>query len=151
MTDAIIRRRFEIEIAGQPVAKGRGRIGTMPIKGTSKVRGMIYTPKKTASYENRIKAAAQEAMIGQNPITGAVFVSVTAYVGIPESWSNKKKAQALAGELLPVTKPDIDNYVKSAFDGINTIIIADDNQVTNCGARKLYSEKPRLFIEVTEL
>jgi Holliday junction resolvase RusA-like endonuclease len=33
---------------------------------------------------------------------------------VPTSWSNKRRLAALAGAIAPTSKPDIDNYVKTA-------------------------------------
>lgn len=133
-----------IEVDGKPVAKGRGRIG--------KVNGhpTIFTPAKTRQNENLIKMAAMKVMAGRDPIAGAVEVFVHAYLPYPKSMSKNKLTEAVMGRVRPVTKPDIDNYVKSALDGINTIVIVDDNQVVSLYAHKVYRSKPSLRIEVRE-
>lgn len=133
-----------IEIDGKPVAKGRGRIG--------KVNGhpTIFTPAKTRQNENLIKLAAMQAMNGRDPIEGAVEVFVHIYLDYPKAMSRKMRADAIYGWVRPVTKPDIDNYVKSALDGINTIVIKDDNQVVVLHAYKIYRSKPAMRIEVKE-
>jgi Endodeoxyribonuclease RusA len=35
-------------------------------------------------------------------------------------------AAAITGEIVPAGKPDLDNLLKSVFDGIRTIVIGDD-------------------------
>src|SRR5579859_723876 len=134
-----------IEVAGKPLAKGRGRIGM--IQG----HAMIFTPKKTRNHENHIKMEAARAMKGRPPLSGPATMHVIAFVPIPQSFSKKKREMALAGELFPVTKPDLDNYQKSALDGCNQIVFVDDNQIVVIHAYKKYSERPRLRIEVRPL
>lgn len=143
---------IRIAIDGQPVAKGRGKIGK-PIY--SQKRGSmftpVYTPIKTRKYESRISDEAAKVMKGIAPITRVVKVSIWVYVPIPNSMPKKHLSAAMDGTLRPGTKPDIDNYIKSALDGLNTIVIKDDNQVAELRAYKLYSDKPRMIIEVIVL
>lgn len=134
-----------INIDGKPVAKGRGRIGNVAGHPT------IFTPAATRQNENLIKLAAMGAMAGRDPIEGPVEVDVQVFLDFPKSFSKKRLVEAQLGRIRPTTKPDIDNYVKSALDGINTIVFKDDNQVVCVHACKYYREKPALRIEVREL
>jgi len=144
MSDFIV-----IEIGGKPEAKGRGRVGS--VKSGGKTFATVFTPAHTRKYETRIRDAAAEAMKGRPPIEGAVSVVVKAFLLPPKSLTRKKLAAALKGEIAPLTKPDIDNYVKSALDGINNIVVRDDSQVTALYAAKAFSDVPRLRIEVHEI
>jgi len=49
------------------------------------------------------------------------------------------------------TKPDIDNLIKFYLDAMNGICFADDKQVTQIGAEKLYSDKPFIKISLRAL
>lgn len=135
-----------IEIDGTPVAKGRGKIGRM-----ANGRPVIFTPAKTRANENLIKMAAMAAMKGRDPLLTALAVQVFVYLNPPKSMSNKKRELALANVIRPVAKPDIDNFLKSALDGLNTIVMCDDNQVVDLRGCKLYRAKPGMRIEVLEL
>lgn len=138
-----------IVIDGTPIAKGRPKHRIITKGGKSFTQ--TYTPKKTRGYENKIKDAASFAMRGLPLIEGAVAVRVNVYRAIPTAWSKKNIAEALAGNIRPTTKPDIDNHVKAAFDGLNMIVIKDDSQIVSLNSRKYYSDKPRLEIEVIPL
>lgn len=135
---------LSLTIPGAPVAKGRPRITTAG--GFQRT----FTPKKTRDYENLIKSRAFDAMAGRPPIAEAVALEITAFVAIPASLSKVKRAAALSGDLKPVTRPDIDNYVKAALDGLNGVVFRDDNQVTDLRVRKRYSDAPRLEIVVSD-
>ena len=134
--------RIEFTIPGQPVGKGRPKFAR---KG-----GFVraYTPEKTASYENLVAMAAHDAMKGKSLILGAADVTVRMYVSVPSSWSKKKIIAALAGEIRPITKPDMDNVVKGIFDAMNGIVWKDDSQVTDCSVIKRYAETPRAEVTV---
>ena len=135
-----------VVVSGTPVAKGRARIGKL-FNG----RPVAFTPSKTRSYEGMVKRAAELAMKGRTPFAGPVAAVLTAFRPLPKSFSRKRREAALRDDLLPVTKPDADNYAKAALDALNTIVYRDDSQVTDLVVRKRYSEKPRLEIEVTAL
>lgn len=86
-------------------------------------------------------------MNGSAPLEGALAVTVSAYVPIPKAFSKKKRVQAEAGTLRPVTRPDVDNYLKT-IDGLNGVIWRDDSQIVQLIGLKQYSEKPRLVVIV---
>lgn len=134
------------EVAGKVEAKGRGRVGRVG-KG-AKAFTTVFTPAHTRKYEHLVRHAAGEAMGDRPPLECAVDVFVHVYIAYPKSASKRKLAEMVAGIIRPVTKPDIDNYVKSALDGINNIVVKDDNQVASIHAHKIYHHRPHLRVEV---
>jgi Holliday junction resolvase RusA-like endonuclease len=131
-----------IIIDGQPVAKGRARIAR---------NGIAYTPAKTRAFESHGRMAAQIVMDGREPLAGPLAVTVSAVLPVPASWSRRKTADALSGAVRPISRPDADNYLKSALDAVNGIVWRDDSQVVDCTVRKLYGADPRLVIEIEEI
>ena len=127
-------------IKGEAVAKGRPRFTR---------RGHTYTPKKTRDYENKIKASliAQDA----KPAKNALKLHIDIYKGYLKSWTKKQLEQAKNGELLPVKRPDVDNYAKSILDGSNGILFEDDSQIVELNICKHYDNIPRVEILVEEL
>ena len=132
-----------IRLDGKPVAKGRPRIG---MSGGG--RPMAFTPAHTRKYEAILRLAAQDAMCGMDPLTGPVGVKIMADLPVPKSYSQRKRAKCLSGEIHPTKRPDLDNYAKTVFDALNEIVFADDNQITTFRCDKRYSNKPGLTIEV---
>lgn len=136
---------IKFTVPGNPVAKGRAR---------SFIRnGKIghYTPNKTVSYENLVKIMAAEAMDGLNPIDEAVLMNVGLYVQIPLSWAQKKQMEARNGEIRPLSKPDLDNYIKAISDAMNGVVFHDDKQIVELSVKKYYSDLPRAEIEIKSL
>lgn len=134
-----------ITIPGQPVAKGRPRATT--IGGHAR----MYTPAKTAAYEQLVAIAGKSAMAGKPPLTTPVAVSMTANLKIPASWPKKRRQAALDGTEYPSIKPDVDNYAKAALDGLNGIVWADDAQVVTMTVHKRYSANPCTVLGITDL
>ena len=58
-----------------------------------------------------------------------------------------KLAAIEAGAIRPVTRPDLDNYIK-VLDGLNGIVWRDDSQIVRLNSVKAYSERPRLVVSV---
>jgi len=138
-------RAVAFTVPGQPQGKGRPRIGKVG------AHARMFTPAKTAAYEGLVAHAAHAAMQGRALLEGAVACEVFLHCQIPASWSKKKQAQALAGTVMPTTKPDADNVVKAIFDGLNGVLWRDDVQVVDLLVRKRYSASPCVYVEVEEV
>lgn len=140
-----IKTELQFVIPGQPVAKARPKAAR---------RGnfiSMYTPQKTVNYEGLVAHSAHAAMQGRNLINGAVSVELDIRLGIPQSWSKKKKQAAAEGLIAATKKPDIDNTIKSIFDGMNGVVFKDDVQIIQTSQRKRYSETPGVVVIVREL
>ena len=132
-------------VPGEAVGKGRPRVST--IGGHAR----MFTPQKTANYETLIAMAAQQAMQGRELIAGPVLLEMKIAVSVAQSWSKKKTAEALAGDVMPTKKPDADNVLKAICDGINGIVFKDDVQVVNVSLSKRFSETPGVSVRVVPL
>lgn len=126
-----------IVFPGVPQPKGRPRFG----------RGRTYTPASTRTYETSLKLAAQWEMQGREPLQGPLVMEVRAFFPIPESWSKKKRTLAAEGRIFPTARPDADNLLKTV-DAFNGVVWADDSQVVDARVLKIYSNEPRLEIQV---
>lgn len=135
-------------VPGAPQGKGRPRI--VKIGGFSR----MATPKETVAYEGLVAHAAHAAMAGAGRLDlfeGAVGCNVFIECLVPPSWSQKKQRMALAGEVLPTSKPDADNVVKAIFDGCNGALWRDDVLVVDLRVRKRYSAMPAVRVEVWDV
>ncbi|MCO7503180.1 MULTISPECIES: RusA family crossover junction endodeoxyribonuclease [unclassified Pseudomonas] len=132
-------------VPGEPVGKGRPRVST--IAGHAR----MYTPAKTAGYEGLIAMAGTTAMAGRTLLEGAVLVELRIVMAVPQSKSKKWKAQALAGEVFPTKKPDMDNVIKAIYDGLNGVVWKDDVQVVDAFVRKRYGEVPGVHVRIVPL
>lgn len=136
---------IKFTVPGQPVGKGRAKAAR---------RGKFvtfYTPEKTASYESLVAYAGNIAMNGRQLITGPVSVELDIRLQIPASWSKKKREQAAKGLIYATKKPDADNVEKAVFDGMNSVVWADDAQVVKVIKCKRYAETPGVVVIVREL
>lgn len=133
---------FDIE----PVSQARPRIVSKPFP-------RLYDPKPVKLYKEELKRLAGLKMdeLKQQPFNGAISVQVTFYRSIQKSISKVEHQRRQYGITLPSVKPDVDNYVKAFFDGLNGTVWTDDAQITDLKASKRYSETPKIVMEVTRI
>jgi Holliday junction resolvase RusA-like endonuclease len=134
---------LEFVVPGEPVAKGRPRA----FRAGAGIR--MHTPQKTATYENLVRFYCANA--AARPFCGALAAEIVVVLPIPRSWSKKRRREALIGSVHPTKRPDADNYLKSALDGMNGVAFADDSQVVRVSIEKRYGEEPRMMVIVREI
>jgi len=132
-------------VPGAPQGKGRPRVGKIG------PHARLFTPSKTVAYEGLIAHAAHAAMAGAPLFEGPVGCELTIHCAVPQSWSGKKQRSALASEILPTSKPDIDNVVKAIFDGCNGVLWRDDVLVVELAVRKRYAATPGVYVKAWAL
>jgi Holliday junction resolvase RusA-like endonuclease len=133
----LLGQAITVTIDGRAVAKGRARFTRS---------GRAYTPSSTRQYETHGKWAAALAMGNRPPLTGPVRLSALIELRIPASWSKHRRAAAILGEIRPTSRPDVDNYLKSALDVICGIVIGDDAQIVELTAKKKFGVDPKLVL-----
>ena len=124
---------MKIVIDLPPVSKERPHFG----------KGHAYTPENTRVYEEAVKLIASTKV--KQPLSGALKMTLIFYMPIPKSWSEKRKEQALRGEIRPTTRPDIDNLEKAICDGLNGVAYIDDRLIVEKHTYEYYG-KPRTEI-----
>jgi Holliday junction resolvase RusA-like endonuclease len=135
---------IQFTVYGEPVAQGRPRFSTQ--RGFTKA----YDPAKSKDFKHYVKLVALEHR-PQQLLSGPIMMDVKIYKSTLKSFSKNKTALAEEGEIRPVTKPDVDNYVKGVKDALKSVIWKDDSQVVDLHISKWYSENPRIEIKIKEL
>ena len=125
---------YEFTIPLEPVAKGRPRFA----KG-----GIAYTPSKTRKAEQDLRFFLSKEF-NREPFDGPVKVFARFTIQRPASVSETKRPH-------PVTRPDLDNYIKTLFDGANGLLFKDDAQVVYCTIEKCYGQQPSIYLHVSEV
>ena len=127
-------------VPGEPVAQGRARITTIGR------HPRVFDPKKSAEYKSYVRHLANT--IKGRPLEGPLVMKCDFYKGVPKSWSEKKRQQALAGLIKPIGRPDCSNYLKGVEDALNGIAYLDDSQIVLVHVTKQYSLEPRAEIRI---
>ena len=82
------------------------------------------------------------------PILGDCRLEVDIICSVPASWSQKKRAAALQGQIRPAKKPDSDNVIKAVCDGMNGVVWKDDVQAVDVRVTKRYGAIPGVHVRV---
>lgn len=130
-------------VYGEPVPKARARV----FFNKKANRVMSYTPKKTMGFEQLVATEAVKWRPSFGLIMTGITINIKIYKPIPKSMSKKKRDLAEKGLILPITRPDGDNYEKGIFDALKGVIWHDDGQIVDCHWQKFFSVTPR--VEVT--
>lgn len=131
---------YRAYIEGEMQGKKRARVTR---------QGRAYTPTETVNAEAWVRQCVL-SQIGSPFLVGPLSVELSVDVMIPESWSKKKRAAALAGKIMPIGKPDADNVQKLVFDALNKIVWRDDSQIVSILFCKRYGEKPGATLLVSD-
>ena len=134
---------FEASFQIVPVPQGRPRM----CRVGSGVRAV--DPPKSRIYKETLQQMAKMAkpqMITDTPLN----IVLQFVLPVPSSWSKKKQAKALAGEIVPQGKPDLDNLIKAVLDAMNDIVWEDDSAIVEVAANKVYGDTPLVRMVVYE-
>lgn len=110
----------------------------------------MYDPPKVSKFKKELSQLAK-LHYRDEPLDGALEIEISFYRPVQKSLSKKERARRFSGEHRPTVKPDLDNYIKSALDGLNGILWTDDAHIVDLHAHKYYSDRPRIEIIVREL
>lgn len=131
-----------------PVPQGRPRFAR---------RGKFtqtYDPPKSKKFKGELAELAREQLT-EHPFYAGKHVPIEVhlrfYIPMLKSFNKTKRDMALNGYLRPLTRPDIDNYLKGTLDGLNGIFWEDDGQIVEIQAGKHYSDNPRIEMEIKEI
>ena len=133
-----------VVLLGEPVAFARMRL--------NRALGSHYVPAHQRNTAAAMRLAAEYAMREQGATMFDVplRVELVAEFTIPASWSKKKRAAALLGQVRP-GRPDIDNIYKLMADAFSGVVYRDDCLVAELGASKRYSVQPKLVVTVAPI
>ncbi len=133
---------MELIIPGKPIALKRHR------HTTRNGRIFNYDPSK-ADKANFLKKV--QNMAPEDPVYGAISMTIEVYIDRPKSHfgtgrnSDKVKESAPA---YPISRPDLDNYIKFVFDALNGVFYKDDSQVVHTESIKEYSTEPKTIVRI---
>lgn len=130
---------YHFFVEGHPVPQARPRFSI--IHGFARVRD----EEKSKDFKQWIYKCAWNAFKagGEVMLKGALTMELTIYRAFPSSWSRIKGERAMKGQIMPDTKPDLDNYIKIALDGIGMrnypkVIFENDAQIVQIIATKRF-------------
>lgn len=112
---------------------------------------MTHTPPKTKAFESQIGFYYRSEGGIKFDKGIPLRVSIAFYMPIPKSASKKAKIDMQASIKKHTCKPDLDNLTKTVLDGLNEVAWHDDAQIVELQVKKLYSGKPYIQINISEI
>ncbi len=134
----------EVRFAPKPVQSARATQTPIsrpcPVCKVRKSRAMVYQCPKVKRYKNDLAVYFGVAHQG-DPIDEPLFVHIVLHVKKPKRPMNK---------LHPMTKPDLDNYVKPVMDALEQgQVIANDSRIVARLEEKVYAEEmPKVVVRI---
>jgi Holliday junction resolvase RusA-like endonuclease len=161
---------YKFTVSGDPVAKGRPKFSTMfkclrcqkfyrkqkeneaicPNCGSRKffIITNARTPKKSSSFENLVQTSFSVAHGAVTPTELGVEMIICAYFLPPKATPKYRQKEIQETEVIYIKRPDMDNLIKSVFDGLNEVAYQDDKLIHTLTVKKRYSYRPRTEITV---
>lgn len=138
-------RNIKFIVYGEPQSKLRAKARINRKTGSV----YMYTPETTRNYEEGFAGQSLKSK-PDKLITGPIKIRISVYRSPPKSLTKKDRVLLLKGELFPIRKPDLDNYIKICLDALRGIYFIDDNQIIEFlpGTSKNYSDTPRVEVEL---
>lgn len=136
--ESILFKEITLIISDSPRASKRPRKG----------KYSFYVPDAAKNKKDILKLI--QGQIDKNFIkaTSEVYIDIKCYIPILSSFSKIDTELAEMGLIRPITKPDIDNYMKTYMDAFNDFLWSDDGQVVDGRLRKYYSKNPRVEVKI---
>ena len=141
-------KEIKFTVFGEPKAKGRPRFFAAKVGPGKKPFVRTYTPKETVEAEQDVRVQSLKTR-PKTLILGSISMTIDVYRKIPKSLSKTKIQDAEDKKLLPISRPDWDNYGKLVCDALNGVYYKDDSQITEAIVRKFYSSSPRLEVTIS--
>jgi Holliday junction resolvase RusA-like endonuclease len=111
-----------------------------------------YQAAVATEFEAKVAAGERRVILVAPTGSGKTVIASAIIAGtLRRSWSGRRRALAVTGDLLPTSRPDVDNYIKAGLDSLNEIVVRDDSQVVEISARKRFSIAPKLVMTVFPL
>ena len=82
-------------------------------------------------------------------LEGLIFADMTFFVGIPKSWSKKKK-KLKSGQWCD-NNADLDNYEKAILDSLSGEYFHDDRQIVQQQSKKIWADTGSIKIILEEV
>ena len=103
------------------------------------------------AYQETVKAKCLEVWRNKPLIETAVEINLVFIKSYPNNLPKREANRERRLKEALCRKPDLDNLVKAAIDGVKGIILKDDTVVTRLSAEKRFGPEPMTMITVSEV
>lgn len=142
---------IEFFVPGIPATAGSKKPFLYKGKDGKPHASMAPDNKRQKPWMAMVATAAQQAMRGTAPLTGAVSFEAHYVVQRPRGHFGTGKNTGVVKESSPpwpTTKPDLSKMTRAVEDALTGIVWRDDSQVVESRQYKRYGEKPGVHIRI---
>lgn len=152
--------QYSFFVPGKPQPQSRPRFAVRKNRYGKVIGTVAVDEKKSRTYKEWVYSFALRAFntCGRVFLHGPLEVRLIVFREIPQSFTKKKIREIEDGLFFPTQKPDLDNYIKAALDGVGMkdrpkVIFSDDSQVVRIISEKRYAIQGQtgMAIEIKEL
>lgn len=134
----ISTKEVNLIIADAPRASKRPRKG----------KYSFYVPDAAKNKKDIQKLIQGQIDENFNKAISEVYIDIKCYIPTLSNFSKVDTELAEQGYIRPITKPDVDNYMKTYLDAFNGLLWEDDGQIVDGRLRKYYSKDARVEIKI---
>ena len=142
-------------VPGKPEPQSRPRFSVRKDRYGRATGVNARDTEQAKAYKVKVYTYALDAFKkgGKVMLNGPLELNLIVWREVPKSYTKKQRQAIHDGMLFPTQKPDLDNYIKAALDGVGLkdlpkIIFGDDSQVVKISAQKRFSESGQLGMAV---
>ena len=132
-----MRQRIIVDFAINPTPASRPRV----------TRWGTFYGKKYKGFKKDMDELLEN--VDKEWLEGLIFADMTFFVGIPKSWSKKKK-KLKSGQWCD-NNADLDNYEKSILDSLSGVYFHDDRQIVQQQSKKIWADTGSIKIILEEV
>ncbi len=113
-----------------------------------RARGRVYTPRKTVVYERELQIRSR-AFAPPEPWRNPIALTITFFIKAPFVVACRRDFRDETVIHYPVTRPDLDNYLKAIMDAFNGCFWEDDSCIVEIHSFKHYTKgQPRIHVKM---
>lgn len=133
---------MELEVRGRPEAKGSWRV--------SRTGHLFSDNPRLRGWADRVASEVAAELNGTGLLLGSVAIIAEFRLTRPKSHFTGTGALRKGAAPAP-RRPDLDKLVRGLLDALTGVVFADDSQVTDLDACKVYAEAPGVMLRVVDL
>lgn len=135
-------QEVNFRIDGTPQPADRPRVGLSMGRGFGRPKIRVYDTDRAKIWKNRVAFFAAKAMVGVEPLRGALELEATFFVA-------PNQVEVDQHRIYKRNRPDVSNYLKALEDAIQGIVFTDDCAISRVIATKMLGPCEGVQVRVT--
>lgn len=139
---AVVTKEVTFRVDGTPGWWDRGTPTVYSTRGFGRPRVYVRNTERLKIWENKVAFFAARAMIGLEPLRGALELEATFFVA-------PNQVEIFERRIYKRNRPDVSNYLKALEDAIQGVVFKDDCAISRVIATKMLGQSEGVHVRVT--